>query len=117
MIHPDGRRDFHWGRGQGRHLRAGISYRATRELHYRHPLVYEKGCYPVFCFTAILFFAFLITIVASGSLQSGPVQEEEEHFYQKWFSEDALYIIQPEERDSRSEINPWARNFWRRFET
>ena len=59
----------------------------------------KKGCYPVFCFTAIVSLAFSSSIAASGSLQSGPVQEEEEDYYQSWLSEDALYIIMPEERD------------------
>ncbi len=59
----------------------------------------KRRRYRVFFLTAIVSLAFSITIAASGSLQSGPVQEEEEDYYQKWLSEDALYIIMPEERD------------------
>ena len=77
----------------------------------------KRRCYRVLFLTAIVSLIFSITIAASGSLQSGPVQEEEEDYYQKWLSEDALYIIMLEERDSRNEINLWSRDFWRRLET
>ena len=80
----------------------------------------KRRCYRVFCFTAILFLAVPITIVASGSVQSGPVQEEEEDYYRKWLSEDALYIIQPDERDvfenltTQEEKARFIEQFWYR---